>query len=202
MKLMYSPGACSLGIHIILEEIGKPYEAEAVNLRQPRPERALTGVNPKSKVPTLIRDDGSVLTEFPAIAFWLAASNPAAGLLPADLDGQARTLEATDFCVSTMHMLGFSPMFAARRAATPEQAEAMTAAGRDIAERALAHMSGVLGSQDWVTGSYSIADTALFYNSSWAGVFGVELPANIEAHRQRMLARPAVQAVRAAEGLT
>ena len=34
MKLLYSPGACSLGIHVVLEEIGKPYEAQAVNFRE------------------------------------------------------------------------------------------------------------------------------------------------------------------------
>ena len=66
MKLMYSPGACSVGIHVLLEEIGKPYEAQLVNLReggQFKPE--FTAVNPKSKVPTLVRDDGSVLDGVP-----------------------------------------------------------------------------------------------------------------------------------------
>jgi hypothetical protein len=33
MKLHYSPGACSLGIHVILEEIGKPYELSLVALK-------------------------------------------------------------------------------------------------------------------------------------------------------------------------
>ena len=77
MKLYYAPGACSLGIHVLLEEIGKPYEAAPVNLRegaQYKPD--FVAINPKSKVPTLERDDGSVLTEFPAIAYWLAAHQP------------------------------------------------------------------------------------------------------------------------------
>ena len=26
MKLFYAPGACSIGIHVLMEEIGKPYE--------------------------------------------------------------------------------------------------------------------------------------------------------------------------------
>jgi len=69
MKLYYAPGACSIGIHVLLEEVGKPYEAERVNLQQGEQYKPdFTAVNPKSKVPTLVRDDGSVLTEFPAIA--------------------------------------------------------------------------------------------------------------------------------------
>ena len=31
MKLYYAPGVCSIGIHVLLEEIGKPYELELVN---------------------------------------------------------------------------------------------------------------------------------------------------------------------------
>jgi len=34
MKLYYAPGVCSIGIHVLLEEIGKPYDLEAVNLRE------------------------------------------------------------------------------------------------------------------------------------------------------------------------
>src|SRR3954469_13796286 len=98
MKLYYAPGACPIGIHVLLEEIGKPYEAVALNFRdaeQYKPE--FTAINPKSKVPTLVRDDGSLLTEYPAIAYWLARTNPAAGLLPEDVDQQARVLELTDY---------------------------------------------------------------------------------------------------------
>ena len=28
MKLYYAPGVCSIGIHVLLEEIGKPYQLE------------------------------------------------------------------------------------------------------------------------------------------------------------------------------
>ena len=40
-KLLYAPGACSIGIHVLLEEIGKPYQAEKVDLRAPPPEPLL-----------------------------------------------------------------------------------------------------------------------------------------------------------------
>src|SRR5271167_2901410 len=107
MKLYYAPGACSLGIHVLLEEIGKPYDGVVVSLRQGEQfQPAFTAVNPKSKVPTLERDDGSVLTEFPAIAYWLARTNPGAHLLPEDVESQARALEALDYVVATVHMQG------------------------------------------------------------------------------------------------
>ncbi|OYV28276.1 MAG: glutathione S-transferase, partial [Acidocella sp. 20-61-6] len=81
MKLFYSPNACSMAIHIVLEEIGKPYELALVDFAkasQYQPE--YLAVNPKSKVPALMRDDGAVLTELPAIAWYLAKTNPQANL--------------------------------------------------------------------------------------------------------------------------
>ena len=112
MKLYYMPGACSIGIHVLLEEIGKPYDLQKIDgAKQEQYGPDFVKLNPKSKVPTLVRDDGAVLTEFPAIATWLARKNPDKGLLPSDPDGEARALEAMDYVVSTMHMQGFSRMF-------------------------------------------------------------------------------------------
>ena len=52
MKLYYSPGACSIGIHVLLEEVGKPYEAELVNVREGQQySDAFVAISPKSKVP-------------------------------------------------------------------------------------------------------------------------------------------------------
>ncbi len=204
MKLLYAPGACSLGIHLLLEEIGKPYDAEVVNLRegaQFKPE--FTALNPKSKVPTLVRDDGTVLTEFPAIAFWLACTNPGAHLLPDDADGQARALEAMDYVVSTMHMRGFTMIFRPDMFATaPAETEAVKARGLAMFTRGLEVMDAMLAGKDYLLGSFSVADAALFYVEFWAaGRLKLDLPANCKAHYARMLARPAVARMMAAEGL-
>lgn len=80
MKLYWGPHTCAIGIHVLLEEIGAPYETERIDVaggatREP----PFAGVNPKGRVPILVRDVGTVLTEFSAIATWLARTNPAAG---------------------------------------------------------------------------------------------------------------------------
>ena len=203
MKLYYAPGACSIGIHVVLEEIGKPYETEAVNLREGAQYKdAFTSVNPKSKVPTLVRDDGAVQTEFPAIAYWLARTNPYSNLLPDNLDQQARALELMDYCVATIHMQGFARMFRSANF-TPNAADedAVKARGREIAEKGFALMNKALEGKDYAVGPYSIADSALFYVEFWAGRVGIPLPPNCAAHLDRMKARPAVQRVLQQEGL-
>ena len=204
MKLFYAPGACSIGIHVLLEEIGKPYETEAVNLRegaQFKPE--FTAVNPKSKVPTLVRDDGSVLTEYPAIAYWLARVNPGLKLLPDDFDGQARCLELTDHAVSTIHMQGFSRLFRASNfSPNASDEEAVKARGAEIVAKGFASMDQALEGKQYLCGLYSIADTALFYTEFWTQRVGLTLPKNCAAHLERMLARPAVAATLKAEGLS
>jgi glutathione S-transferase len=65
MKLYFAPGACSLGIHVIFEEIGKPYEMQAVNLRAgDHFKSAFLAINPKAKVPAVLLDHGEILTEW------------------------------------------------------------------------------------------------------------------------------------------
>jgi glutathione S-transferase len=204
MKLYYSPGACSLGIHILLEETGKPYETVAVNLREGEQHKpAFVAVNPKSKVPTLARDDGSILTEFPAIAYWLAATNPDARLLPTDADGAARAMEAMDFAVATIHMQGFGRLFRpSNYSPTASDEDAVKARGKELVEKGFALMDKRLAGNDYVAGAFSVADAALFYTEFWAaGRMGMTLPPNCAAHYKRMLERPAVAAVMKQEGL-
>lgn len=203
MKLYYAPGVCSIGIHVLLEEIGKPYELEAVNLReggQYKPE--FTAVNPKSKVPTLVRDDGSVQTEYPAIAYWLARTNPFCNLLPDDIDLQARALEITDYCVATVHMQGFTRMFRpANFAPNAADEDAVKARGKEIIEKGFASLEKALAGKEYAVGPFSIADSAMFYVEFWAGRVGISLPPNCAAHFERMKARPSVQRTLQQEGL-
>ena len=203
MKLYYMPGACSIGIHVLLEEIGKPFDTHKVDGAS-REQYGLDFVklNPKSKVPTLLRDDGSVLTEFPAIATWLARTNPDKDLLPDDPEGEARVLEAMDYAVATLHMQGFSRIFRPANFAFSEADHVkVQARGKEILEKGLAVMDKALEGKEYVAGTFSIADAALFYVEFWSTVHArMTLPANCAAHYARMTARPAVRRVLEREG--
>ena len=203
MKLYYSPGACSIGIHVLLEEIGKPYESQIVKLMEGEQYKPpFTQINPKSKVPTLQRDDGSILTEFPVIARWLARQNPQADLLPKDEEADTRALEAMEYIVGTMHGQGFARLFRAERfAPSKSDHEAVKANGREIVEKGFAVIYEALDRKPYLAGEFSIADAALFYVEFWAAKrLGMKLPSNCAAHFERMLARPAVQRVMHQEG--
>ena len=205
MKLYYAPGVCSIGIHALLEEIGKPYQLEQVDFRngaQYKP--PFTGLNAKSKVPTLERDDGSILTEFPIIARWLGLQNPAANLIPKDPETDIRAMEAMEYCVGTIHAQGFTRLFRTERfAPSPADHEAVKAAGRENIEKGFAIVDKALAGKNYLGGNeISIADFALFYVEYWgAGRVGMNLPPNCAAHYQRMMARPSVQNMLKQEGL-
>ncbi|HEV7264953.1 MAG TPA: glutathione S-transferase N-terminal domain-containing protein [Falsiroseomonas sp.] len=205
MKLYYSPGACSVGIHVILEELGKPYELSPVALKdgaQHKPE--YLAVNPKSKVPALDRGDGKVLTEFPVIAAWLAKANPDAKLIPADLDGEVRCLEMMDYICGTVHPHGFTRQFrpanfSFSEADHPKSVEL----GKQNAAKYFDTIDKAWSGDTWVLPSgYSVADSALFFVEYWATRrSGMTLPPHLDAHLKAMLGRPAVQRTLAQEGL-
>src|SRR5258708_38670287 len=78
MKLYYSPSACSLSPHIVANEAGLAIDMEKVNLAEHKTESGqdYMAVNPKGYVSALRLDDGSVLTEGPAIVQYLADQKP------------------------------------------------------------------------------------------------------------------------------
>lgn len=202
MKFYMTPGSCSTGIHILLEEIGLVFEAHLVNLLAGDHASAdYLAINPKASIPTLIRDDGTALTEFQAIAYWLARSYPKAKLLPGDPDGDARALELTAYAVGTVHGQGFARIFTPDKfAVRAADTEAVKAQGMNIVKQAFSIVNGYLPEQGYAVGSFSIADAALFYVEFWADKTGIALPERCAAHYRLMLTRPAVKQVLMEEG--
>jgi len=202
VKFYMTPGSCSTGIHILLEELEKVFEVYIVNLpagQQYSPD--YMAINPKSAIPTLVRDDGTPLTEFQAIAYWLARSNPNAKLLPEDLDREVLALETMDYVVGTIHMQGFARLFNTKEFTPNEQDyEIVRNKGKEIVEKGFEVIDSILEGKDYTTGMFSIADAALFYVEFWADKINLNMPDNCLSHYQRMLKRPAVNRVLTEEG--
>src|SRR3546814_17017326 len=109
-KLYYSPGACSMTDHIVLEWIGAPYEAIAIS-REERRTPAYLAINPAGAVPALVEDDGWVLTQNSALLHYLSAKHPVAKLFG---DGTQRAAAEVDrwlaFVTAAVHP-SFWPYF-------------------------------------------------------------------------------------------
>jgi len=204
MKLYYAQGACSLGIHLLLNEVGADYELVKLDMRAgdlQKPE--FLAVNPKGKVPAMMLDDGTVLTEWPALAGYVAATHPEHHLISSDPVIAARTMEQVMFINGTVHSAGFTRVMRPMTFATnPEEKDTVRAQGKKIFGDGLALVSATLGDHDYVMGEFSVADAALFYVTFWnKSVAKVDVPANINAHYARMMGRPAVAKAMATEGL-
>ncbi|QSA99621.1 glutathione S-transferase N-terminal domain-containing protein [Methylomonas sp. EFPC1] len=202
MKLYMTPGSCTTGIHILLEELDLIFEAHLVNLMAGDQHQAdYLAINPKASIPTLVRNDGTALTEFQAIAYWLARSYPKAKLLPGDADGDAKAIELMDYAVGTLHGQGFARIFTTEKfAPNPADHDAVKAQGLDIVNKAFAILNELLPAEGYALSAFSIADAALFYVEFWADKIGITLPENCLKHYRLMLSRPVVKRVLREEG--
>lgn len=202
--LCYAKKTCSIGIHVLMEEIGKPYDLKLVDFskgEQKSPE--YKALNPKGKVAALVRDDGSVITEFAAIAMWLALSNPEKALMPQDTEGMIRTIETLDFIVGTVHMLSWRMW---RRpdaySADLKVHEDLQLRGKKAMLNAFELVDEQLENRTYLMGDFSIADAALYYTEYWAAdIAGWDLPVNVKKHYEEMKKRPSVIASRRLEGV-
>jgi Glutathione S-transferase len=200
MKLYYSPGACSLAVHIALREAGLDFETVKVNLQTHRLTNGddYYAISPRGYVPLIEFDDGSRHTEGAALLQCIADLAPERALLPPA--GTPRRLEAVAWLtyISTELHKTFSPWLWHQETAESTKLECRTKLATRFGE-----LEGVLTSRDYLAGQYSVADAYAFTVLSWARMLSVDLGPypNLTAYLARVAARPKVREAMVAEGL-
>jgi glutathione S-transferase len=197
MKLYFAPGACSFAAHIVVHELGLPVQPVKVDLHSHKLADGSDyyAINSKGYVPVLELDDGTRLTEAAVVLQYLADRKP--GTLAPEPGGLARyrLMEWLNFIATEIHK-GFGPLWYPD---TPEATRAKTVATLHkrfgIVEEALGRHAHVAGD------AFTIADAYLYTLLTWSKYLKVDLSGfpRILAYMERVGARPAVQAAKAAE---
>lgn len=208
MKLYFSSGACSLSPHIVIHEAGLAAQVtlEKVDLKSKKTGRGadFLALNPKGYVPVLELDDGTVLTEGPAIVQYLADLVPGSALAPANGSIARYQLQAMlNFISSEIHK-SWGPLW--NKAAPPAAHDAAKAA----LDKRFNNLKAPLEAHPYLKGpaaqgdGFTVADAYLFTVTNWGQWTGVDLAQWpwIAAHHARVAARPAVIAAIAAERAT
>lgn len=204
MRFFYSPGACPLAPHVVLEETGAAYEPVCVTLAKGEQfTEAFAAINPRQRVPALQLDDGQVLTECHAIMSYLADAYPEKRLLPTGALPRARAHEWMNWLSSTVHVT-FATFFRSERYLGEGQDPApMKAAARQRYDALMREIDGKLPADGFVLGDYSVVDPYLMLFLRWAVRMDHDPAAypNYLAHARRVQDRPATQRALEIQGL-
>lgn len=197
MKLYFAPLTCSLSPHIVLRELGLPFELIRVDNKTKRTAdgRDFLGINPKGYVAALVLDNGEVLTEGPAIVQYLADRVPRNTLAPANGTWERVRLQEWLNFISTEIHSGCAPLFNA------DIAESTKAIFKAKLFKRLDYLSQALEQQDCLMGRFGLADAYLFTVLTWLPLFDIAIgdwPV-LASFMARIAARPSVRAAMAAE---
>lgn len=200
MKLYYSPGACSLSPHIVLQEAGLAHELVFASTKTHKLKDGTDfyTINPLGYVPVLELEDGRRLTEGPAIVQYIADQVPAKQLAPAAGSYERALVQSRLNFIGTELHKNFGPLF------NPSSSEEVKTAAKDKLLNRYQFIEGLLAIDEYIANNqFSVADAYLFVVTSWAQHVGVDLSAfaQLQAFSARIAARPAVQAALKAEGL-
>ncbi len=115
-----------------------------------------TEINPKGKVPTLQRDDGLVITEYPVIAHYLAQDQPG-GRAAAERRGCRADRGVGDRFLRRHHPHAglLAPVPPGNFSPNEADHEAVKARGRELIEKGYAIMDKALDGKEWIAGDYS-----------------------------------------------
>jgi glutathione S-transferase len=200
MKLYYTPGACSMAVHIGLREAGVPFELEKVDLAAKRTDRGedYLKVSPKGYVPALRLEDGSLLTEAGVCVQYIADLAPQTELAP--LPGtmaRYRLMQWINFVSTEIHKT-FGPLF---DHSAPQQ---MRQRQIDLLGKRFAYLAEHLANARHLMGDkFTAADAYLFTVLNWTHFLKVDTskwPA-LQDSLRRVADRPNVHETMKAEGL-
>ena len=200
MKLYYSPGACSLAVHIALREIGANFDLEKVNLAVHETERGANynRINPKGYVPALKLEDGDMLTEVGVILQYLADRKAEFGFAPRNgTIERYHLMEWLTFISSEIHK-AFGPL---SKPDMPQQTKA--AAKAEIAHR-FDYVEARLAAKSWLMGDhFTIADMYLFTIVNWTNFHDMDISKwpKLQEFMSRTGARSKVREAMKTEGL-
>jgi len=204
-KLYYSPGACSLAPHIVLEEIGEPFDIELVSSMDGSTSTAeYLKINPKGRVPVL--DIGeSVITEVSAILTYLALTYPQSDLLENTPTGLARAIEWMNW-LTGIHSSVIAQNWRVERFSNNPSAH------KDIQVKGMENLIEVCGQIDtklrnlkWAVGEkYTIVDPYLLVFFRWGNRLGIDMKEYLHwtKHAKLVEQRKAVQSVLKVENIS
>jgi glutathione S-transferase len=200
MKLYYTPGACSMAVHIALREAGLPFDLEKVDLRSKRTQGGedYARINPKGYVPALQLEDGSILTEVGVCVQYVADLAPQSELAPiAGTMGRYHLMEWINFTATEIHKT-FGPLF------DPSLSEELKQRQIGLLSKRFAYLDKHLSEHEFVSGAkFTSADAYLFTTLNWTHVVKMDVSPwpSLKNYVNRIAGRPAVHETMKAEGL-
>lgn len=206
MKLYYSPGACSLAVHIMLEELGEPYQTEKVLTGDgsTRTKKHLA-VNPKGQVPVLDLE-GEVLTEVSAIMLHLTLALGGNIDLDASPNALVRAVEWMNWLSSGVHAGPVTQCWnTARLTDDPDHHLSIQEKGQARLRDVYNLIEGQIPKTGYVLGGFSAVDPCLLGYFRWGNRLGIDMRSDFPKwtdHCLQMLGKPAVQKVLQKEDLS
>ena len=205
IQLYSFPTPNGVKVSIALEEIDLPYEAHTINITKNETWTAdFLSLNPNGKIPAMIDPDGpggKPLGLFESGAILLYLADKSGKLMPQDAARRYETIQWVFFQMGGIGPMfgqfGFFHKFAGKEIADKRPLERY----RDESKRLLGVLETRLSGRKWIMDDdYTIADVALigwvraltvFYEAG--EMLGMDAMPNVNAWRDRVLARPATQ---------
>lgn len=184
-QLYYSPGACSMAVHVVLNELNQPVELINTSISDGKnrsPE--FLKLNPRGQIPLLV-DDGFAIREGGAIISYLLDKHQSP-MMPRSGKERAHALEWLMFANASMHPAYGKAFWINKSVTDPAAKEKLMKVACEQIEKLWQDVDAQLAKTPYVCGKdCSAADILLTVMANWAG--WIPQPIALGANVKRML---------------